>query len=221
MCRRRAGVGIFHSGVEVYGVEWAYGAKTCQHACVPPTVCDFVCGGAAGTGSEVHICGAGGHEYDVSGIFATNPGDAPGPGTASGAGSSGALDCEPYSAYVWQRCQTDNAEVPRTAVTFRERLVIGQTSLTPQGVQDAVQEMGDVYKGNAYHLLQRCVDQYDLLHACGSTWWVCSVHADACLDAVGCMLDFLCKHAHAGTAIPSATTSVSGSLAKRPPLGCA
>lgn len=80
-----AGVGIFHSGVEVYGIEWAYG----------------------------------GHEYDVSGIFATNPGDAPGP------------------------------------VTFRERVDIGYTNLSPQEVQDAVQEMGEVYKGNAYHLLQR------------------------------------------------------------------
>ena len=44
-------------------------------------------------------------------------------------------------------------------MTFRERQVIGTTSLTPQEVQDAVQEMGDVYKGNAYHLLQRCVDR--------------------------------------------------------------
>lgn len=80
-----AGVGIFHSGVEVYGVEWAYG----------------------------------GHEYDISGIFATNPGDAPGP------------------------------------VTFRERVVIGRTELSPQQVQDVVQEMGATFKGNSYHLLQR------------------------------------------------------------------
>jgi hypothetical protein len=80
-----AGVGIFHSGVEAFGVEWAYG----------------------------------GHEYDVSGIFATNPGDAPGP------------------------------------VTFRERIDIGPTNLTAQEVQDVVQEMGETYKGNAYHLLQR------------------------------------------------------------------
>lgn len=41
------GVGIFHSGVEVHDIEWAYG----------------------------------GHEYDVSGIFASAPGDAPGPVT--------------------------------------------------------------------------------------------------------------------------------------------
>lgn len=44
-------------------------------------------------------------------------------------------------------------------VTFRERLVIGNTSLTPQEVQDAVQDMGGVYKGNAYHLLQRCAGE--------------------------------------------------------------
>ncbi|KAL0049579.1 hypothetical protein WJX82_005353 [Trebouxia sp. C0006] len=79
------GVGIFHSGLEVYGVEYAYG----------------------------------GHEYDVSGVFATNPKDAPGP------------------------------------VLFRENVLVGHTQMSPQRVQQAVQEMGEQYKGNAYHLLQR------------------------------------------------------------------
>ena len=43
------------------------------------------------------------------------------------------------------------------AVTFRERIKIGDTSLTAQEVQDAVQEMGVAFRGNSYHLLQKCV----------------------------------------------------------------
>ncbi|DBA65908.1 TPA: hypothetical protein ACH3X2_002933 [Trebouxia sp. C0005] len=62
---------------------------------------------------------AAGHEYDVSGVFATNPKDAPGP------------------------------------VLFRESVLVGHTQMSPQRVQQAVQEMGEQYKGNAYHLLQR------------------------------------------------------------------
>jgi hypothetical protein len=40
------GIGIYHTGVEVNGIEYAYG----------------------------------GHDYDVSGVFATNPREAPGGG---------------------------------------------------------------------------------------------------------------------------------------------
>ncbi|DBA93725.1 TPA: hypothetical protein ACH3X3_013792 [Trebouxia sp. C0006] len=107
------GVGIFHSGLEVYGVEYAYG----------------------------------GHEYDVSGVFATNPKDAPGPGESPllnelqlQAGAS----CTP----AW-------LNVLHFAVLFRENVLVGHTQMSPQRVQQAVQEMGEQYKGNAYHLLQR------------------------------------------------------------------
>ncbi|KAK9788132.1 hypothetical protein WJX73_003507 [Symbiochloris irregularis] len=77
--------GIFHTGVEVHGIEYAYG----------------------------------GHEYDISGIFATNPRDAPGP------------------------------------VVWRESVVVGDTHMGPQEVQDLVQSLGNKYKGRSYHLLQR------------------------------------------------------------------
>ena len=40
-------------------------------------------------------------------------------------------------------------------VLFRESVLVGETSMSPQRVQQAVQEMGEQYKGNAYHLLQR------------------------------------------------------------------
>eukprot|EP00873_Tetraselmis_striata_P001339 jgi/Tetstr1/421603/TSEL_012544.t1 len=79
------GLGIFHSGVEVYGVEYAFG----------------------------------GHEYNTSGIFATNPRDAPGP------------------------------------VQFRESIVIGETTLSQQEVQLLVHRLGETFKGNRYHLLER------------------------------------------------------------------
>jgi deubiquitinase DESI2 len=40
------GVGVYHTGVEVHGIEYAFG----------------------------------GHDYDLSGVFATNPREAPGQG---------------------------------------------------------------------------------------------------------------------------------------------
>ena len=75
-------------------------------------------------------------------------------------------------------------------MTFRERQVIGSTSLTPQEVQDAVQEMGDVYKGNAYHLLQRCVETRTSCRMCADAARALSqngpssqAHVTACTDA--------------------------------------
>jgi hypothetical protein len=79
-----AGVGIYHSGVEIYGVEYAFG----------------------------------GHEYDAPGVFATHPRLAPG------------------------------------TVALREALLVGHTTLTPTEVYELVQNMGNEYKGNKYHLLQ-------------------------------------------------------------------
>lgn len=78
------GVGIFHAGVEVYGIEYAFG----------------------------------GHDYDYSGVFATKPRDAPG------------------------------------QVIFRESIHMGETTLSQSEVQKLVQQMGQQYKGNRYHLLQ-------------------------------------------------------------------
>lgn len=42
-----------------------------------------------------------------------------------------------------------------SAVLFRESIQVGTTQMSPQRVQQVVQEMGETYKGNAYHLLQR------------------------------------------------------------------
>lgn len=79
------GFGVFHTGVEVFGVEYAFG----------------------------------GHEYDASGIFATEPCKPPGP------------------------------------VEFRKSITLGETKLSPDEVQHLVAKMGEQFKGNRYHLLQR------------------------------------------------------------------
>lgn len=63
-----AGPGIFHSGVEVHGVEYAYG----------------------------------GHEYDVSGIFATPPGKAPGDGALNKFWPSRSCEDSVHPIFDWK-----------------------------------------------------------------------------------------------------------------------
>lgn len=82
---RRCGMGVYHTGVEVFGVEYAFG----------------------------------GHDFDASGVFATNPRSPPG------------------------------------NVKFRESIVAGPTQMTPAAVQQVVQQLGQEYRGNCYHLLQK------------------------------------------------------------------
>lgn len=78
---------------------------------------------------------------------------------------------------------------PCDAVTFRERIVVGDTSLTPQEVQDVVQDMGEVYKGNAYHLLQRCVGmKQDLVHVHASRAHLCTSPSAQELISAHCLL---------------------------------
>eukprot|EP01023_Acetabularia_acetabulum_P028387 TRINITY_DN26822_c1_g1_i4.p1 TRINITY_DN26822_c1_g1~~TRINITY_DN26822_c1_g1_i4.p1 ORF type:complete len:191 (-),score=16.01 TRINITY_DN26822_c1_g1_i4:181-753(-) len=79
------GFGVFHSGVQVYDIEYAYG----------------------------------GHDYNSSGIFATKPRQAPGD------------------------------------VLYRCTIKIGETELGKEAVHQMVRKMGQFYKGNKYHLLQR------------------------------------------------------------------
>ena len=40
-------------------------------------------------------------------------------------------------------------------VVWRESVVIGETSMGAQEVQEVVQQLGSEYKGTAYHLLER------------------------------------------------------------------
>ena len=89
----------------------------------------------------------------MSGVFATNPRDAPGPGEAlfdlfvfNGVKLRSACRYRPFDKSMVILC---------CAVVWRERVVVGETDMNPQEVQEVVQQLGNEYRGNAYHLLER------------------------------------------------------------------
>lgn len=116
------GLGIFHSGIQVHGVEFAYG----------------------------------GHDYEASGIFATSPKDAPGPGT---------LHLESVLVH--------HLSSSLCTVVFRQSMLVGETTLTAEEVQMLVQTLGQTYKGNRYHLLQRNCNHF----ANDLAYQLCGQHA--------------------------------------------
>ncbi|KIZ02393.1 hypothetical protein MNEG_5568 [Monoraphidium neglectum] len=128
------GVGVFHTGVEVFSVEYAYG----------------------------------GHEYDVSGVFATNPREAPGAVLFRESIYMGDTDLTPgqVQALVQQRLSHRVRGLGRSASP--RALIAGASSLrlwfqAPGAASSrrrrlarplSPPQMGQQYKGNAYHLLQ-------------------------------------------------------------------
>ncbi|KAL6996696.1 hypothetical protein U1Q18_006824 [Sarracenia purpurea var. burkii] len=78
------GLGVYHSGVQVHGVEYAFGA----------------------------------HEYPTTGIFGVEP-----------------KQCEGF--------------------TFRKAVLIGWTEMDPAEVRGVMEELAEVYKGNAYNLITK------------------------------------------------------------------
>ena len=74
------------------------------------------------------------------------------------------------------------------AVVWRESVVIGETSMGAQEVQEVVQQLGSEYKGTAYHLLERNCNHFSnelCLKLTGkpAPSWVCpaSAHCALCL----------------------------------------
>ncbi|KAL5759062.1 hypothetical protein ACOSP7_021673 [Xanthoceras sorbifolium] len=78
------GLGVYHSGVQVHGVEYAFGA----------------------------------HEYPTTGIFEGEP-----------------KQCEGF--------------------TFRKTILIGKTDMGPAEVRAVMEELAEIYKGNAYNLITK------------------------------------------------------------------
>lgn len=168
------GLGVFHAGVEVYGVEYAFG----------------------------------GHDYECSGIFATNPRDPPGAGMLSlhAGHSAQSLPC------YWLHADTQHwiltasfIHLPHfksaffNAVVFRETVYMGDTDLTQAEVLALVQKMGSDFRGNRYHLLQRNCNHFatDLCHTLvgkPAPYWVGTVVCVSCrqrqVHSTGCFVDY-------------------------------
>ncbi|GKV45399.1 hypothetical protein SLEP1_g52483 [Rubroshorea leprosula] len=78
------GLGVYHSGVQVHGVEYAFGA----------------------------------HEYPTTGIFEGEP-----------------KQCDGF--------------------TFRKTILVGKTDMGPAEVRRVMEDLAEVYKGNAYNLITK------------------------------------------------------------------
>lgn len=78
------GLGVFHSGVQVHGLEYAFGA----------------------------------HEYPTTGIFEGEP-----------------KQCDGF--------------------TFRKTILVGKTDLGPAQVRSVMEELAEIYRGNAYNLITK------------------------------------------------------------------
>uniref|UniRef100_A0AC34FZD1 PPPDE domain-containing protein n=1 Tax=Panagrolaimus sp. ES5 TaxID=591445 RepID=A0AC34FZD1_9BILA len=82
------GIGVYHSGVEIHGVEYAYG----------------------------------GHPFEFSGIFENQPGD---------------------------------AEELGENFKFKETQICGETDFTAYEIKKIVQQLGEDYRGDKYHLITK------------------------------------------------------------------
>jgi|UniRef100_A0AC35EV95 hypothetical protein len=82
------GVGVYHSGVEIHGVEYAYG----------------------------------GHPFEFSGIFENQPGD---------------------------------AEELGENFKFKESQICGETDFTAYEIKKIIQQLGEDYRGDKYHLITK------------------------------------------------------------------
>lgn len=130
------GVGIFHSGVEVYGVEYAYGG----HEYDAPGALQGMQGPPGCKARDVALLCLSGYAQGPRGSART------GRRLPSGAPPSFRMSTGVFA--------TNPRQAPGT-VTFREPVLVGETDMTPREVYAMVQELGQIFRGNAYHLLQQ------------------------------------------------------------------
>ena len=173
---RRASPGVFHSGVEVYNIEYAYGGECLPH-CSPQQGGDT----ARGERGAAPDCTRPGSPDGFSPLQDTSticqaclpqtPGMPP--------DQVGCYVCLPRREVVPSlESQHTAARFCCCAVVWRESIVIGETDMDPQEVQEVVQQLGSAYRGNAYHLLERNCNHFsdELCHKLTghhAPLWVC------------------------------------------------